>query len=106
MRFKGWPPEALEFYRGLEADNSKAYWQRHKDVYDTIVRAPMEELLTELVPTFGEGKIFRPYRDVRFSRDKSPYKTAIGATVGEGGREREVGDGARPTRALPRGGGR
>lgn len=44
----------------------------------------MEELLGELEPAFGEGRIFRPYRDVRFSRDKSPYKTAIGATVGEG----------------------
>ena len=42
------------------------------------------ELLAELEPEFGEGRIFRPYRDVRFSRDKSPYKTAIGATIGEG----------------------
>ena len=113
MAFHGWKVEALEFFEGLEADNSKAYWQRHKDVYDTIVRAPMEELLAELEPEFGEGRIFRPYRDVRFSRDKSPYKTAIGATLGDGyvqvdaprsrRREREVGDGARPARALPRG---
>ena len=84
MGFTGWKVEALEFFEGLEVDNSKAYWQRHKGVYDTIVRAPMEELLAELEPEFGEGRIFRPYRDVRFSRDKSPYKTAIGATVGEG----------------------
>ena len=84
MAFHGWKVEALEFFEGLEADNSKAYWQRHKDVYETIVRAPMEELLAELEPVYGEGKIFRPYRDVRFSRDKSPYKTAIGATVGNG----------------------
>ena len=84
MGFTGWKVEALEFFEGLEVDNSKAFWQRHKDVYDTIVRAPMEELLAELEPEFGEGRIFRPYRDVRFSRDKSPYKTAIGATVGEG----------------------
>jgi uncharacterized protein (TIGR02453 family) len=84
MAFHGWKVEALEFFEGLEADNSKAYWQRNKDVYDTIVRAPMEELLAELEPAYGEGKIFRPYRDVRFSRDKSPYKTAIGATVGNG----------------------
>ena len=84
MGFTGWKVEALEFFEGLEVDNSKAYWQRHKDVYDTIVRAPMEELLAELEPGFGEGRIFRPYRDVRFSRDKSPYKTAIGATVGDG----------------------
>jgi uncharacterized protein (TIGR02453 family) len=43
----------------------------------------MEELLAELEPTWGEGRIFRPYRDVRFSADKSPYKTHMGATVGD-----------------------
>ncbi len=84
MAFRGWKAEALEFFDGLEADNSKAYWERNKDVYATLVRLPMEELLDELAPAHGEGKIFRPYRDVRFSRDKSPYKTHIGAIVGEG----------------------
>src|SRR6187397_607378 len=85
MAFRGWPAEAIEFYEGLEADNSKAYWQDHKTVYEEKVRGPMEALLRELAPEFGEGKIFRPYRDVRFSRDKSPYKTNIAATVSEGG---------------------
>ena len=84
MAFRGWPVEALEFFDGLEADNSKIYWQANKAVYETLVRAPMEELLAELEPEWGEGRIFRPYRDVRFSADKSPYKTQIGATVGEG----------------------
>ena len=82
MGFRGWPVEALEFYEALEADNSKAFWQRHKETYETIVRAPMEELLAELAPEWGEGRIFRPYRDVRFSADKSPYKTNIAATIG------------------------
>jgi uncharacterized protein (TIGR02453 family) len=82
MAFRGWPVEALEFYEALEADNSKAFWQRHKETYETIVRAPMEELLAELAPEWGEGRIFRPYRDVRFSADKSPYKTNIAATIG------------------------
>jgi uncharacterized protein (TIGR02453 family) len=82
--FTGWHVEALEFFEGLEADNSKAYWQRHKEVYETVVRAPMEELLAELAPDWGEGRIFRPYRDVRFSADKSPYKTNIAAVVGGG----------------------
>jgi len=85
MTFRGWPVEALEFYEGLEADNSKTYWQQHKETYETVVRAPMEELLSVLAPEWGEGRIFRPYRDVRFSADKSPYKTAIGATVGGSG---------------------
>ena len=84
MAFRGWPAEALEFFEGLEADNSKTYWQRNKAVYEKQVRAPMEELLAELGAEFGEGRIFRPYRYIRFSSDKSPYKTHIGAMVGDG----------------------
>ncbi|MEV4537955.1 DUF2461 domain-containing protein [Asanoa sp. NPDC049518] len=85
MAFRGWPSEALEFYEGLEADNSKTYWTEHKSVYEEQVRAPMQALLDELEPEFGPGRIFRPYRDVRFSADKSPYKTAIAATLERGG---------------------
>jgi uncharacterized protein (TIGR02453 family) len=84
MSFQGWPEEALDFYEGLEADNSRTYWRAHEQVYQTCVLAPMAELLAELEPEFGETKIYRPYRDLRFSRDKSPYKTAIGAHAGEG----------------------
>jgi uncharacterized protein (TIGR02453 family) len=84
MSFQGWPVEALEFLEGLEADNSKTYWQRNRSVYDTSVRAPMDELIEELAPEFGEGRIFRPYRDIRFSADKSPYKTHVAATIGNG----------------------
>jgi uncharacterized protein (TIGR02453 family) len=85
MAFRGWPAEAIEFYEGLEADNTRAYWADHKQEYEELVRGPMLELLAELEADFGAGKIFRPYRDVRFSRDKSPYKTAIGATLERGG---------------------
>ena len=85
MAFRGWPAEAIEFYEGLEADNTRAYWQDHKKEYEELVKAPMVELLAELAGEFGEGKIFRPFRDVRFSKDKSPYKTAIGATLERGG---------------------
>ena len=84
MAFQGWPIEAVEFYEGLEADNSKVYWQDNKAVYDRHVKAPMEELLAELGEEFGTGKIFRPYRDVRFSADKTPYKTNCAATLGSG----------------------
>jgi uncharacterized protein (TIGR02453 family) len=85
MAFRGWPAEALEFYEGLLADNSKAYWTAHKDTYDRDVRGPMEALLADLEPEFGTGKIFRPNRDIRFSADKSPYKTEIAATLAAGG---------------------
>ena len=84
MAFAGWPVEAVEFYEGLAADNSKVFWQEHKAVYDDCVRAPMEQLLGELTDEFGPAKLFRPYRDVRFSADKTPYKTNCAATLGGG----------------------
>lgn len=84
MAFSGWPVEAVEFYEGLQADNSKPYWQDHKGVYEQCVRAPMEQLLAELADEFGAGKLFRPYRDVRFSANKEPYKTTCAATLGQG----------------------
>jgi uncharacterized protein (TIGR02453 family) len=83
--FTGFPPEALVFYDGLEADNSKAYWTDHREMYDKAVRGPMVALLDALEPEFGEPHLFRPNRDVRFSKDKSPYKTAIGAHNERGG---------------------
>lgn len=82
MAFRGWSDRALEFYEGLEADNSKSYWTAHKAIYDEYVLAPMRELCEELAQEFGEPKLFRPYRDVRFSADKSPYKTQIAASIG------------------------
>lgn len=85
MAFTGWSEHAFTFYEGLEADNSKAYWTANRAAYDADVLAPMEALLSELAEEFGDGKLFRPYRDVRFSADKSPYKTAMGATVSRGG---------------------
>jgi uncharacterized protein (TIGR02453 family) len=82
VTFAGFGEEAVEFYDGLLADNSKAYWTDRKEVWESHVREPMQALLADLEPEFGPGKIFRPYRDVRFAKDKSPYKTACGATAG------------------------
>lgn len=85
MAFKGWPAEALEFYEGLEADNSRTYWTANKAVYEEVVRVPMAALLADLESEFGPGKIYRPYRDLRFSADKTPYKTVMGASLEDGG---------------------
>ncbi len=74
MAFRGWPDEAVAFYEGLEADNTKRYWEANKSTYERSVKGPMEELLAELADDFGPGRVFRPYRDVRFSKDKTPYK--------------------------------
>ena len=81
--FQGFPDSAVEFYEGLEADNSKAYWTDHRSTYDTCVKAPFQLLLARLEPEFGPAKLFRPYRDVRFSKDKTPYKTAAAAAIGD-----------------------
>ena len=81
MSFTGFPDEGLVFYEGLEADNSKTYWTAHRADYDAHVRTPLQALVDELADEFGAAKVFRPYRDVRFSNDKTPYKTHQGAVV-------------------------
>jgi uncharacterized protein (DUF2461 family) len=65
----GFPGEALIFFDGLEADNSKAYWTDHRETYERAVRAPMLALLGALELEFGEPHVSRPYRDIRFSKD-------------------------------------
>lgn len=93
--FRGWPASVIEFYAGLEADNSKAYWTEHKHIYDDDVRAPFDALSEVVADEFGPLHVFRPYRDVRFSKDKSPYKTrCYGVAEGEGGERYYVAVGA------------
>ncbi|MER7072797.1 DUF2461 domain-containing protein [Terrabacter sp. NPDC000476] len=82
--FAGFPPGALSFYAELEEHNSRDWWLAHKAAYDRDVREPMLALLDALEDEFGPAKLFRPNRDVRFSADKSPYKTHQGALVGTG----------------------
>jgi uncharacterized protein (TIGR02453 family) len=82
--FTGFTEAALDFYDDLEMDNTKSYWEAHKDVYQTSVKAPMTALVTALEREFGSPKVFRPFRDVRFAKDKTPYKTHQGAFVAAG----------------------
>ena len=88
MSFAGFPVAALDFYDDLEVDNTKSFWTAHKHVYEEAVRGPMLALTAELEDEFGEAKVFRPYRDLRYSaqpgRDKSPYKDHQGAFVAAG----------------------
>jgi uncharacterized protein (TIGR02453 family) len=83
VTFPGIPIAALDFYEDLEADNTKAFWTAHKTIYDEQVKAPLEALGSALAPEFGTPKFFRPYRDVRFSKDKTPYKTHQGIWFAE-----------------------
>jgi uncharacterized protein (TIGR02453 family) len=86
VSFTGFPVAALDFYDDLEMDNSKSFWEAHRDVYKESVEAPMKALTAALEPEFGTAKVFRPYRDVRFAKDKTPYKTHQGAFVAAGPR--------------------
>jgi uncharacterized protein (TIGR02453 family) len=82
VAFEGWKGDFVGFFRGLELDNSRRYFEAHRQQYELEVRRPMEELVAELEPVLGPGKLFRINRDIRFSADKSPYKTNVAAVIG------------------------
>ena len=84
--FRGWPEEFQRFFIGLELDNSKRYFEANRRVYEEAVKAPMVALLASLEDEVGPSKVFRANRDIRFSKDKSPYKTNIAGTAGMGGK--------------------
>lgn len=103
-RFAGFPAGALTFFRGLEKNNTREWFQPRKSVYEEMVRAPMialvEEMNRELVragaPEYVAGPekaIYRIYRDTRFSADKTPYKTHIAAVFPRRGLEKHAGAG-------------
>jgi uncharacterized protein (TIGR02453 family) len=74
--FDGFAPEAFAWFAGLEADNSKRWFTAHRETYERAVRGPLDAMLGELADELGgEVRLFRQHRDVRFSADKSPYKT-------------------------------
>lgn len=85
-RFEGFGPKVQEWFAGLETDNSKTYFTASRDFFEESVRDQMEALLTEVSETFGgQVKLFRQNRDIRFSPDKSPYKTnTYGVLYGSG----------------------
>jgi uncharacterized protein (TIGR02453 family) len=81
-KFSGWPEACQRFFIGLEIDNSKRYFDANRGVYEEKVRGPMVALIESLESDYGPGKVFRANRDVRFSKDKSPYKTNIAGYAG------------------------
>ncbi|HET6561961.1 MAG TPA: DUF2461 domain-containing protein [Marmoricola sp.] len=84
MEFTGFPVAALDFYDDLELDNTRSFWAAHKGVWEESVRDPMVALTAALTAEFGPAKVFRPYRDVRYAKDKTPYKDHQGAFVAAG----------------------
>jgi uncharacterized protein (TIGR02453 family) len=83
VHFEGFGTGAVRFYEELGANNTRDWWHANKAWYERDVRVPLERLLQDLGDEFGEAKVFRPNRDIRFSKDKSPYKTAAAAVISQ-----------------------
>ena len=83
--FAGWKGDFKGFFLGLQLNNSKSYFESHRKQYEQDVKAPMVALLADLETEFGAARLSRPNRDIRFSADKSPYKTNIYASTSAGG---------------------
>ncbi|MFD1504847.1 DUF2461 domain-containing protein [Georgenia yuyongxinii] len=80
--FTGFPLWGPQFYDELERNNDREFWAANKERWERDVRDPMRALVAVLEPEFGPATVFRPYRDLRFSPDKSPYKLHQGAIAG------------------------
>jgi len=92
--FEGFQPDAIRFLLELRANNDRAWFQPRKAEYEQLLKEPLEALCLALGERFAKRKIplradsrspFRIYRDVRFSKDKSPYKTYVSASFGWAG---------------------
>lgn len=81
----GFGPAALRFFDDLEEDNSREFWAAHLDTFEREVKVPMAALLGSLPEPYQPFRVFRMNRDLRFSKDKSPYKTQHSAVHGSGG---------------------
>jgi uncharacterized protein (TIGR02453 family) len=88
------PQQAFEFFAGLSANNNRDWYLANKSVYESKVKIPFVSLLEEVSLRLagetgalrgGAGTVFRLNRDVRFSHDKSPYKTHIAGLLTESG---------------------
>ncbi len=96
--FEGFPEEGFRFFRELAVNNNREWFAEHKQEYIDFLQTPAVSLVVELgerlksefpgiaydLRTNGAGSIMRIYRDIRFSKDKTPYKTHIGINFWEG----------------------
>jgi uncharacterized protein (TIGR02453 family) len=99
--FQGFGPRALPFFKALKFHQSKEWFEENRALYEGEVLEPMIALLDDLTELFarnrvplkanGKRSIFRLHRDVRFSKDKSPYKTHAGAVMTRSGSKNDPG---------------
>ena len=100
ITFAGFPKQALTFFRDLSQNNTKMWFDRHREVYEQQVLVPardfimaMGDKLKKIAPGVQADprvnkSLFRLNRDIRFSHDKTPYKTHLGIWFWEGARPR------------------
>ncbi|MGH9240909.1 MAG: DUF2461 domain-containing protein [Vicinamibacterales bacterium] len=74
--FSGFTRNAFAFWKGLERNNNREWFQAHKDRYEQAVRRPMQLLIEELAPLYGRGRLSRINKDMRFAKEK-PYKNYL-----------------------------
>ncbi|MEO8025250.1 MAG: DUF2461 domain-containing protein [Bryobacteraceae bacterium] len=101
--FRGFPPAGIKFLKDLAKNNDRDWFQARKEIYDSQVKAPMIELLEAInvelkkfAPDYvcdPAKAIYRLYRDTRFSKDKTPYKTHIAAVLPRRGLQKHAGGG-------------
>lgn len=84
MAFEGFTDDSFDFLDELTLNNNREWFHANKARYQQSVQQPLAELFGELEPEFGTPKLFRIYRDTRFSADKSPYKTAAAGMISRG----------------------
>ncbi|HET7717100.1 MAG TPA: TIGR02453 family protein [Bauldia sp.] len=99
--FTGFGPKALPFFEALRFHQSREWFEENRGLYESDVLAPMTALIEDLteafakrrIPLRGDGRrsIFRLNRDIRFSKDKSPYKTHAGAVMSRSGSKKDNG---------------
>ncbi|KQP95966.1 MULTISPECIES: TIGR02453 family protein [unclassified Rathayibacter] len=85
MAFTGFGSDASAFLAALTTNNSRQFFDEHRQEYVDALRQPLEDLLGEAEAEYGPGRVMRPNRDVRFSRDRSPYKTSASMWAGSVG---------------------
>src|SRR5205814_2689842 len=112
------PKESLQFLRSLKRNNNRGWFQKHKSIYEQHIKQPMTDLIDALAAEFqlfapemlASPKVsaYRIYRDTRFSKDKSPYKTHVAAVFPRAGLDKHAGAGlylhVAPTEAFIGGG--
>ncbi|HXW21094.1 MAG TPA: TIGR02453 family protein [Roseiarcus sp.] len=101
MSFSGFGSNALPFFKALAFHQNKEWFEENRATYENEVKAPLGDLIEDLVAAFAKarlplkgdrkGSIFRLHRDIRFSKDKSPYKTHAGAVLTRSGGKNDPG---------------